>query len=144
MEKSTASMKARLFLIIFVVMVLVAGYISYTMYDVAIKESDKYQARANSQQFKTMTISANRGSIYDTNGQVLAQSVTVYTVYVDPKTYQDRDKGYENLIVQTLSTNLDIDDSAVRQKLYKNTQYEVIARDVDKLTAENIISALTV
>ena len=144
MEKSTASMKARLFLVIFTVMVLVAGYISYTMYDVAIKESAKYQALANSQQFKTMTISANRGSIYDTNGQVLAQSVTVYTIYVDPKTYQERDTGYENLIVTTLSTNLDISDSIIREKLYRNTQYEVIARNVDKLTAENIINALSV
>ena len=144
MEKSTASMKARLFLIIFTVMVLVAGYISYTMYDVAIKDSAKYQALANSQQFKTMTISANRGSIYDANGQVLAQSVTVYTIYVDPKTYQERDTGYENLIVTTLSSNLGIDDSSIRERLYKNTQYEVIARNVDKLTAENIINALTV
>lgn len=144
MEKSTASMKARLFLIIFVVMLLVAGYVSYTMYNVAVKESDKYQALANSQQFKTMTIAANRGSIYDANGQVLAQSVTVYTVYVDPKTYQERDTKYENLIVSTLSQNLGVEDSEVREKLYKNNQYQIIARDVDKLTAEAIMNALTV
>lgn len=137
-------MKARLFLIIFVVMILVAGYVSYVMYDVAVKDSDKYQALANSQQFKTLTVSANRGSIYDTNGQVLAQSVTVYTIYVDPKTYQERDTKYENLIVTTLSSNLGIDDSSIREKLYKNNQYQIIARDVDKLTAEAITDALVV
>ena len=62
MEKSTATMKARLFLGIFAVMLAVTGYISYVLYTVAVRESDKYQALANNQQFKTMTISANRGS----------------------------------------------------------------------------------
>ena len=86
-EKSTATMKRRLTLIIFVVMILVLVYVSVQMYNVAVLESDKFQALANSQQFRTTTVKANRGAIYDRNGQVLAQSVTVYTVFVDPRTF---------------------------------------------------------
>ena len=89
MEKSTKSMKRRLYGIVFLLMLACMAYISYVMYGVAVRESGKYQALANSQQFKTMTVAANRGSIYDSNGQVLAQSITVYTVFVDPKTFQN-------------------------------------------------------
>ena len=160
MEKSTATMKARLFLGIFAVMLAVTGYISYVLYTVAVRESDKYQALANNQQFKTMTISANRGSIYDKNGQVLAQSVTVYTVYVDPLTFQSQvndqldkiSKGkiepedvvdYEREIVSVLCSHLDVSEEEVREKLHKNNRYQVIARDVDKVTATAIMDPLT-
>lgn len=136
-------MRFRLLCMVFLVMVLVAGYVSFVMYRVAITDSDKYQALANSQQFKIMTVAANRGSIYDSSGQVLAQSVTVYTVFVDPKIYQERDRDKENLIVMTLSNSLEIDDSEIREKLYKDNRYQVIAKDVDKLTAEEIMKAMS-
>ena len=160
MEKSTATMKARLFLGIFAVMLAVTAYISYVMYNVAVRESDKYQALANSQQFKTMTVTANRGSIYDKNGQVLAQSVTVYTVFVDPLTFQSQvddqldkiSKGkiepqdvidYENEIVRALVSHLDVSEDEVREKLHKDNRYQVIAKDVDKVTATAIMDPLT-
>ncbi len=142
MEKSTQSMRFRLLCMVFTVMILVAVYISYTMYNVAVKESDKYQQLANSQQFKTMTIAANRGSIYDSTGQVLAQSVTVYTVFVDPKTFQERDRDRENDIVGTLSNYLDVDGEEIRKKLYQNNQYQIIKKDVDKVTVEDMMEAL--
>ncbi len=143
LEKSTQSMRFRLLIIVFSAMLLVTGYVSFVMYKVAVKESDKYQALANSQQFKTMTIAANRGSIYDSNGQVLAQSLTVYTVFVDPKTFGERDTDKENLIVQTLAQNLGVSDSEVREKLYKDNEYQIIQKDVDKLTAEAIMTVMS-
>lgn len=160
MEKSTSKMKWRLFMIVFVIMLAVMAYISYVMYNVAVRESEKYQALANDQQFKTMTVSANRGSIYDKNGQVLAQSVTVYTVFVDPVTFQkqvsdqqaDLEAGkienadfvnYEYEIINALTANLDVTDEEVREKLYKNNRYQVIARNVDKATATAIMDPLS-
>ena len=143
MEKSTASMKAKLFLIVFSIMLAVMVYISAVMYNVAVRESDKYQALANDQQFKTVTVAANRGSIYDRNGQVLAQSVTVYTVFVDPGTYRERDSDHENYICDTLAQYLDVEASEVREKLYKNNRYQVVAREVDKETATAIMTAMS-
>ena len=156
MEKTTASMKAKLYGFVFLVMVLVMAYISFAMYNVAVRESGKYQAMANSQQFKTMTVAANRGTIYDANGQVLAQSVTVYTIYVDPLTFQNQVREqnenedllpeerveYEREIINALTQNLGVTEEEVREKLYKNNRYQVIARDVDKATAEAIMTPL--
>ena len=160
MEKSTKSMKKRLFGVVFIIMLAVMVYIAFTMYKVAVKESGKYQALANDQQFKTMTVAANRGTIYDANGQILAQSVTVYTVYVDPLTFQsqiseqlkkvsdgklspDKTVDFEREIVSALCSNLDVTEEEVREKLYKNNRYQVIAKDVDKDTATAIMDRLS-
>ena len=141
-DKSTGVMKRRLNFFVFVAMLAVTVYVSLTMYNVAIKESEKYQALANSQQFTSVKVAANRGSIYDANGQVLAQSITVYTVYVDPKIYKERDTENEEFIVSTLTEYLDVEKEDVYSKLYKNNQYQVIARSVDKTTATAILNAL--
>lgn len=136
-------MKRRLTLIIFVVMILVLVYVSVQMYNVAVLESDKFQALANSQQFRTTTVKANRGAIYDRNGQVLAQSVTVYTVFVDPRTFSERDTEYEAEIVDVLVSSLGVESSFVRERLYKDNAYQVIANDVDKTIATSIMTKMS-
>ncbi len=161
-DKTTSSMRRRLYLIIFAALVLCMVYVGIRMYDVAVKESEKYQALANSQQFRTTTVKANRGTIYDQNGQVLAQSITVYTVFVDPRTFAERDMGVESTmyrevvgrdpeeyqvdreeyIVSTLSEVLDVAPEDIRQKLYKDNAYQVIASDVEKEEATEIINAM--
>lgn len=65
-----------------IVMVLVV-YTIYCIYKVSVQESHKWQSLANSQQLTSTTVSASRGTIYDSQNQVLAQSATVYTVYAD-------------------------------------------------------------
>ncbi len=142
-DKSTGVMKRRLNLLVFLAMLAVTAYVSLTMYNVAVKESEKYQALANSQQFTSVKVAANRGSIYDANGQVLAQSITVYTVYVDPKIYKERDTDYEELIVSTMTQYLNIEKEDVYSKLYKDNQYQVLARNVDKTTATAILNVLS-
>lgn len=136
-------MKRRLNLLVFVVMLAALIYVSVQMYNVAVRESDKYQALASSQQFRSTTVKANRGTIYDKNGQVLAQSVTVYTVYVDPRTYAERDTEKEDIIVYTLSSKLGIDADQVREKLYKDNAYQEVATGVEKSVATDIMNTMS-
>lgn len=141
-DKSTGVMKRRLYIFVLLAMLLVTAYVTYTMYKVAVAESEKYQALANNQQFTSLKVAANRGSIYDANGQVLAQSVTVYTVYVDPTVYKERDTEQEEFIVSTLSSLLNVEREEVNSKLYKNNKYQVIRKDVDKNTATQLMNAM--
>ena len=71
-DKTTSRMKFRLNFVIFGALLLAAVYMTYQMFVVSVRESEKYQALAYSQQFRAATITANRGAIYDQNGQVLA------------------------------------------------------------------------
>ena len=142
-EKTSSQMKRRLYGIVLTVMLLVMAYVGYTMYKVAVEDSQLYRDIANRQQFYTTTLRANRGTIYDSQGQVLAQSVTVYTVYVDPNTYKSHDSDLEDqnsekIIADTLSSLLNVDSETVRGYLTLNTGYREVKRDVDKQTADQI------
>ena len=53
-----------------------------------IVNHDVYAEKANNKHFSRITITANRGSIYDRNGEPLARSATVYKVYIDPNQFQ--------------------------------------------------------
>ena len=95
-------MKNRLTRYVVIVMFAVVVWIVIEIFKVAVTEADKWQELANSQQVRSTAVPASRGTIFDTNGQVLAQSATVYTVYVDPvmlwEDYLDkRDERIEQL-----------------------------------------------
>ena len=74
----------RRMLVISVALLGFTGYIMYNLFNVSIVDTQKYQSYANKNQFKSTTIKANRGSIFDSKGKILAQSATVYTIIIDP------------------------------------------------------------
>lgn len=80
----TAKMRRRMFFVVLLLLVLLAGYICTVLYDTAVNKSEYYRSRANSQQLTKYTINANRGTIYDRNGKILAQSTTVWDVVINP------------------------------------------------------------
>lgn len=82
-DRPSERMRRRLLVWMTVIMLIVVIYTVACIFKVSVKESKKWQTLANSQQITSTTVSASRGTIYDTNGQVLAQSATVYTVYTD-------------------------------------------------------------
>ncbi|MCD8095792.1 MAG: PASTA domain-containing protein [Ruminococcus sp.] len=82
-DRPTVVMKRRIRLWITLVIIAVVIYTVVCIFKVAVTESQKWQDLANSQQLTSTTVSASRGTIYDSTGEVLAQSATIYTVYVD-------------------------------------------------------------
>lgn len=162
-DKSTASMKRRIIIVAPVLLTVLAVIVAVRMFKISVIDNAKYQEIANNQQFGSRVIKANRGTIYDRNGQVLAQSITVYNVFVDPRVYAERDKDakytptYEDengdevegdpipkteIILDTLSSILNVSRDDIQKKLDKNNAYQVIARDVDKVTADAIEAAM--
>jgi len=57
----------------------------WKLWDVAIVHHEDYQQRAASQQTMDLSVDANRGNIYDRNGNVLAMSATVYDLILSPR-----------------------------------------------------------
>lgn len=82
--RPTKQMKIRLNIPVFLFVLAFAGYLFLQLYRTAIVEHDKYTARANDSQFGSTTVKAARGSIFDTNGKILAQSATVYNIIISP------------------------------------------------------------
>lgn len=77
-------MRFKLNLVVLPLFLAFTGWIIVSLFKTSITENNKYQALANENQFKSTIVKANRGSIYDTNGKILAQSATVYSICVNP------------------------------------------------------------
>ena len=100
---------------------------------------------------KKTTISANRGTIYDNHGNVLAQDVSSYTViaYLDPKRTTNPDKPQhvvdkENTAL-VLSAILEIEYETVLNYLNKENVYQTEfgpkAKGLNELTKDRIVGA---
>ena len=66
------------------------------LFVVSVVDNSKYEGMANNYHFGTMTLSANRGAIYDANDTALAWSATVYNIYIDPTLYREEMKSIED------------------------------------------------
>ncbi len=97
-ERPTRVMRRRLNIWLMVPVTALLVYIVISIFNVSVRDGKKWQSLANSQQLKSTSVSASRGTIYDRNGTVLAQSATVYTVYVDPKMLEEQLKQKDERI----------------------------------------------
>ena len=117
-------MKRRLTIWLTIPFAILLVYIVITIFNVSVKDGKKWQTLANSQQLQSTSVSAARGTIYDRNGTVLAQSATVYTVYVDPKMLdgilEDKDKTIKEL-KDAIATEENEKERAAYQEQLDNT-----------------------
>ncbi|MBQ7834497.1 MAG: PASTA domain-containing protein [Ruminiclostridium sp.] len=144
----TNSMKQRMFFGVFAAILLFAGYIVATLYDVAVTQSEYYRSKANNQQIKSFTINANRGTIYDRNGKILAQSTTVWDVILNPTQIREydavdkegnADPSKINLIARELARILELDEAELLDRIMNsNTQYYIAKKKIDRETQDKV------
>lgn len=91
---------------------------------------------AEKQQTRDSMITPERGTIYDRNRKVLAQSASVEMVCVEPKIIKEKGNGAE--VAQKLSEILGLDYNEVYQKTQKNSYYEIIKKKVEKADADKV------
>ena len=106
------------------------------LFYIQIIESEEYQRQAAETQLKLTEIAANRGSIYDANGNKLAMSTTAWTICIAPN-YIESDTDKE-LIISGLSEILGVSESYLREKCERDTLYAAVKARVDKATVEEV------
>ena len=110
--------------------------IVYNMFNVQIVNYEEYKAKASSIQLRDTKISPKRGTIYDRNMKVLAQSATVWTVFVSPA---ESDEEQHQRIAEKLEEILGADKEKTLAKLAKTSSYyEIIEYKIDKPEADAI------
>ena len=83
-KSPSKSMKIRANAVILSVVLAAAVVLTVNLFNIMVLQHDEMTDRAKSRQFGSITLPAMRGTIYDANGGVLAQSATVYRIFVDP------------------------------------------------------------
>lgn len=117
---------------------------------------EKYQVKAQEQQLSDKKISPSRGTIYDSNMNVIAESTTAWNVYIDPKRISnvkknDKSKQEEesqeliearkSLIFNFFSELFAYDEeekAELKEKINKSTTYVEIEKKVDYQTKVKI------
>jgi len=116
--------------------ILLFGALAFKMGYIVFAQGEELQEKALIQQTRDLTVAAQRGSIVDRNGNVLAQSANADTVVLRPAEVK---KGNVDAIVSMLADMLDINEETVRKKATDDTKSEVwLARQIDKETAKEL------
>ncbi len=165
----TRDMKMRTnWTVLLVILAFVLAVIA-KLFTLCIVENEFYSEQANSTHFTNISISANRGTIYDANGTPLAWSATVYKVFIDPSLFQDEMDGMDEVmlnwqttldeggqlkpgqeimavealrqkIVTMLSEKLGIDAATVSDAMAMDTQYYVLKSQVEKNVVDELMA----
>lgn len=109
---------------------------------------EKYQSKVLDQITTESPVPANRGKIYDRNGNVLATNITTYRVFISPsgiKSAQDDlaegdATNYADLVSRGLSDILGVSYDEVHRQVTEYAKYldRTIKRKVDEETADRI------
>ena len=87
----------RIMLVMAVLGILAFLPIAAQLYRLMVVEYDYYAARALRNQTRTTTVTAERGNIYDRNMNILASSVSVENVYLDPHELKQAGEDVEKI-----------------------------------------------
>ena len=103
-------------------------------------EGKEWSEKAYNQQVKNQLISPNRGTIYDSNGEVLAQSIPVDTVSLNPGkvVYANSKKVEDDVIAKGISEIFDISYEEMIEKLESGKSVVIIQKKVDTTKVEEL------
>ena len=122
---STKKRMRTMLFILFLIIVLLVGRLGY----IQLIDGKELSKMAYEQQTLDRTINPKRGIIYDSTGQILAQSSTVETVTVNPVNI---DKDSKEKIARKLSEIFNLDYEKTLKKVSKRSSIETIAKKIDK------------
>ena len=95
----------------------------------------EYSEQALEQLNTSRRIPANRGIIYDCNGEVLANSATVYTVNINPAKIPEEKK---EIVAHALADIFDLEYSEVLKKVNQNIGTVSVAKKQPKEVTDNL------
>lgn len=131
-------MLKRILIMAVVIIFLMTTTVARVFY-LTIVRGEELSEKAETQQLKDTEITAMRGTIYDSNGNVLAQSALVWNVFIDPLNIKDKQR---DLIVDEFA-NLFGYDADEKKEFYDRTTHQNHYELVEKKVENNIKEKLS-
>lgn len=103
--------------------------------DMQVVNQNFFKQQGDARHLRVVEVPAHRGDIYDRNGEPLAISTPVDSIWVNPgELYKQKDR------LAGLARVLSVDDDALRQRVEKNRQREFmyVRRHVEPAIAEKV------
>ena len=130
----------RIIMVMALLGVLAFGPVAWRLYDLMIENYDYYAGLALRNQSRTTSVSPRRGEIYDRNMDLLATSVSVEHIYLNPRELKQSGADIKK-IAEDLAPMLDREASWIAEQAGKTSRrYMQIGWSVDEDTARKVRS----
>ena len=117
-KKSTKQLKNRALIALFITCFIGFGAGTFGLVNASLIHGEEYKLKAESQQLSDTTVTAQRGTIYDKNMNVIAKSADVWKVYINPSKISDDEE--RERVAKGLSELLELDYDTVLAKCAKS------------------------
>lgn len=120
-----------------IVLVIGFGAAIFRLGYLQLVQGSELQKRAVDQQLSDTELSAKRGTIYDTNGKILAASASVWKVVLAPVYFENDEE--RRIVAKGLSEILEVDEEAVFKKAQEESYYVEVKRQIESDTREKVL-----
>lgn len=158
LKKLTKKITARRVAAIFTLFFIFSGYLLINIFRLCYIKYDYYRQKAYDQVTTSAKLTADRGNIYDSNMNILAESSTVFRIFVSTKDIKSAEKrdgaDYKRKIADAIAPVLSLDSNSVYNKIKsssvldvtikKNTseeEYQKLLTVIDALGLEKMVYA---
>ena len=147
-RRANRIIQTRSFVLMILMGVVMFVLLFFRLFDLQITRHEESHGKAVNQQTRRTVVTANRGTIYDAGGNILAISSSAETIILSPLEIDNAVNDTENPVSWTkeslaagLAEILGKDASAIRKRMDNvKSQYEVIQLRADEDTAAKVRS----
>ena len=147
-RRANRIIQTRSFVLMILMGIVMFVLLFFRLFDLQITRHEELQGKAVNQQTRRTVVTANRGTIYDAGGNILAISSSAETIILSPLEIDNAVNDTEDPVSWTkeslaagLAEILGKDASAIRKRMDNvKSQYEVIQLRADEDTAAKVRS----
>lgn len=126
--------------ILSVLLILGFGCAVLRLTQLSIIDGKALAEKAVEQQLNDTTINARRGTIYDANGKVLAQSATVWKIVFAPSNFKNDEQ--REITAKGLAKILNLDEADLLKKAKEKTHFVVVKRQIESDVREQVLKLI--
>lgn len=110
--------------------IIVLGHLAYLQ----LIEGKKWGEKAYNQQVNAQILSPNRGTIYDSKGEILAQSIAVDTISLNPGkiTYSNNNDVPDKVVAEGMASIFNVTYDEIMEELKSGKSVVIIEKKVEK------------
>ena len=141
-RKPNHMMLSRTLFVLIVCGILAFSALGVQLFRVMILHHNEYESGAIAQQVRRKEVTAMRGTIYDRNGKILAQSASRDTVILSPADIRKNDEDAAEIcreLVDVLGEKYGVTyEDLLKKAQNTDSYYEIVARRVDPEEADEL------
>ena len=133
-------LRQRAAILIIIILVVGFGAVLTRLSLLTLVQGRELQERAVDQQLADVTLTAKRGTIFDANGNVLAESASVWQVVMAPVNFKTDDQ--REAAARGLSDILKLDYENVLEKTKTKSFYSVVKRKIEAEERDKVLELM--